>query len=140
MSGRPLMELGPELDTAIEEAKQRRDASRLSAQLIEVAIQSCETMITRGLDGFTEHVPEPEPNDRKFIGYTKYDKEGFVNAYDQLKPIRDLHQLLMDYRGNLEENQNLYANNYALLIERREMLQLRAQLEAQLTILKRGPQ
>ena len=131
----PLSVLGPALDTAIEEARKNRDASRLSAELINFAIHSCETAVSRGLDGYVEHVPEPEPNPNRMIGYQKYDKEGFVKAYDQLKPIRDLLVMLREYKNDLDENRRLTQSNYDLLVARKELLEVRARLQAQLALL-----
>ena len=128
--------LGAELDNAIEEAKQRRDASRLSAQLIEFAINNCENAVSRQLDGFVEHVPEPVPNPKGFIGYQKYDKEGFVDAYTNLKPIRELLCLLREYKTTIDTHRELTQSNYVLLVERKELLELKAELTAQLAALQ----
>ena len=127
-----------ELDQEIRVVRPQRDFARLSVQLLEVSLQRAEGMITAGLQGFEEHVPEPGPNHNRFIGYYKYDKEAYVRAYEGLKPMRDLVRLINNFLPNMRNVRDNHQRRYQELIGQRELRQLRARMEADLQLRERN--
>ena len=123
-----------ELEREIRSVRSQRDFARLSVQLIETSLQRAEGMITDGLQGFEEHVPEPGPNPHRFIGYYKYDKEAYVRAYEGLKPMRDLVRLLNTFLPNMRIIRDGHQARFQELIGQQEIRQLRARMEAELRV------
>lgn len=121
-----------ELSDAIQTARSHRNFARLSVQLVEISLQRVESMITAGLQGFEEHAPEPGPNPNSFIGYYKYDKDAYVQAYERLKPMRDLVRLLNDFLPNMRVVRDNHQARFTALIRHHEVRQLRARFQAQL--------
>ena len=123
-----------QLDREIRNARSQRNFARLSVQLIEVALQRSEGIIRETLDQFQEHVPEPEPNPNRFIGYVRHDKDAYVHAYDRLKPTRDLVRLLNTFLPNMRHMRDTHDDRYNSLLRELETRQLRARLQAQMNL------
>ena len=117
-----------ELDQEIRHARSQRNFSRLSVQLIEVALQRSEGIIRETLDRFQEHVPEPEPNPHRFIGYIKHDKNAYVSAYDRLKPTRDLVRLLRTFLPDMRNMRDTMQERYEALLRQLEIRKLQRQV------------
>ena len=120
-----------ELDEAIRSAHPQRNFSRLSVQLLELSQERVDALITEGLQGFQEHVPEPEPNPQRFIGHIRYNKDGYVEAYERLKPMRDLSRMLHTFLPNMRTIRDGIQTRYLQMLAERERRQLQARLANQ---------
>ena len=129
-----------ELDREIRNARSQRNFARLSVQLIEVALQRSEGIIRETLDRFQEHVQEPEPNPNRFIGYIKHDKDAYVQAYDRLKPTRDLVRLLNTFLPNMRNMRDTHEDRYGSLLRELETRRLRERLQNQMDLNEAGEQ
>ena len=123
-----------ELDRNIRVTKSHRNFTRLSVQILEITSQRLESFITSSLEGFQEHVPEPGPNPNKFTGYIKYNKEGYINAYESVKPLRDLVRLIRTFLPSMRSISESLQTRYQLLTEQRELRILRRRIRAQLEL------
>lgn len=121
-----------ELEREIRLIRPSRNFSRLSVQLLEVTLDRITGVISASLDGFQEHVPEPEPNPGRFIGYVRYNKEDYVKRYEELKPLRDLSRLLRTFLPNMRVIRDGLQRRYGQLVEQREVRQLRRRIQEQL--------
>ena len=127
------------LDREIRNARSQRNFARLSVQLIEVALQRSEGIIQETLDQFQEPVREPEPNPNRFIGYVKYDKDAYIQAYERLKPTRDLVRLLNTFLPNMRNMRDTHEERYGSLLREREMRQLQKQVQAHMKLNQNPP-
>ena len=120
-----------DFDREIRNIRSQRNFARLSVQLIEVALQRSEGIIRETLDQFEERVREPEPNPNRFIGYIRYDKESYVDAYERLKPTRDLVRLLNTFLPDMRNMRDRLQERYGSLLEQQRLRQLQAQFQNQ---------
>ena len=123
-----------ELDRNIRVTKSQRNFARLSVQILEIASQRLESFIADSLEGCQEHVPEPEPNPNRFTGYIKYNKDGYVRAYESVKPLRDLSRLIRTFLPSMRSISDSLQTRYQLLTEQHELRVLRRRIRAQLEI------
>ena len=128
-----------EMDREIRSVRSQRDFACLSVQLMEISLQRAQGMITSGLQGFEEQVREPEPNLNRFIGYVKYDKEAYVRAYEELKPMRDLVRLINTFLPNMRVIRDNHQSRFEALIGERDSRILRARMENVLQIAPEPP-
>lgn len=123
-----------ELDRNIRITKSQQSFTRLSVQILEITSQRLDSFIASSLEGYQEHVPEPEPNPNKFTGYIKYNKEGYVHAYETVKPLRDLSRLIRTFLPSMQSINESLQTRFQLLTEQRELRLLRRRLRAQLEL------
>ena len=126
-----------DLENTLQSIKTQRNFSRLSVQILEVALQRVDGFISSALDGYQEHVPEPEPNPQRFTGYIKYDKGGYVKAYEEIKPLRDLSRLIRTFLPSMRAMSDCLQTQYQLLIGQHEIRALRRRINAHLNIADR---
>ena len=128
-----------EMDREIRSVRSQRDFARLSVQLLEISLQRAQAMISNGLQGFEEQVREPEPNPNRFIGYVKYDKDAYVHAYEELKPMRDLVRLINTFLPNMRVIRDNHQSRFEALLGERDSRILRARMENALQIVPEPP-
>ena len=117
-----------DLETEITRIKPSRNFSRLSVQILEVALDRITRVITNQLESHQEHVPEPEPNPQGFTGYIKYDKEAYIKHYEEMKPLRDLARMIRTFLPNMRTISDGLQRRYRELVEQRELRQIQRQL------------
>ena len=122
------------LDQEIARIKPFRNFSRLSVQLLEIALERINSAITSQLQGHQEHVPEPEPNPQRFIGYIKYHKEDYIQKYEEMKPLRDLARLIRQFLPNMKTISDGLQRRYREMIEQRELRLLQRRIRNQMDL------
>ena len=123
-----------ELERQLKDIKTQRNFSRLSVHILEVALQRIDGVISDALQGFQEHVPEPEPNPNRFIGYIKYDKTGYVKTYEDTKPLRDLSRLIRTFLPSMRAMSDCLQTQFHLLMNQHEVRALRRRIAAHLNM------
>ena len=123
-----------ELDREITAIRPSRNFTRLSVQLLEIALDRITGVITSSLEGHQEHIPEPEPNPNRFTGYIKYNKDCYVRRYEEMKPLRDLARLIRTFLPNMLTIRDGLQRRFRQLIEQRELRQLRRRIQDQLNV------
>ena len=123
-----------ELDQEIAAVRPSRNFTRLSVQLLEIALERITGVIASSLEGHQEHVPEPEPNPNRFTGYIKYHKDDYVRRYEEMKPLRDLARLIRTFLPNMRVIRDGLQRRFRQMVEQRELRQLRRRIQDQLNV------
>ena len=123
-----------ELERNMQNIRTQRNFSRLSVQILEVALQRVDNAVSTALEGYQEHVPEPEPNPQRFTGYVKYDKNGYVKAYEDMKPLRDLSRLIRTFLPSMRAMSDCLQTQYQLLTGQHEIRALRRRIDEHLNM------
>ena len=123
------MNIEVDLNQEIEVAKTMVNFTRLTADVNAASVQKCEQTLNELLSAHQQHVPEPEPNLNKFTGHIRYDKNGYVDTYRRIKPLREALELMRAYQTTLNVMHEKALDRHNILLARRDSLNEQAEIQ-----------